>query len=173
MSFHVNLLRLSTKFKQKYEVYHATWKVLYNSLSNSNYNVKKIIINFICYSKQYFVPTPHTKFCLNKKCPFIIVFTSIAIWKRLVIYVLFFEHPKSGAMQYPYFYRNIGRFSIAPYKIVTINLLRFGISSLLFLLINSISLFLSQSGRFSIAFCKVIIFDLLRFSISWYSTYYV
>ena len=30
-----------------------------NSLSNSNFNVKKIIIGHICYSKQNFVPSPH------------------------------------------------------------------------------------------------------------------
>ena len=75
---------------------YITWKVLYNSLS-------KAIITKFCT-----LPTPHTKFSLNKNmpnynrfvpspphtqnlvwiktCPIIIVLTSIAIWKRLVIY---------------------------------------------------------------------------------------
>ena len=29
-----------------------TWKLMYNSLSNSNFNVKKILIDHICYSKR-------------------------------------------------------------------------------------------------------------------------
>ena len=73
--------RLSTKLKKRYNDYHV------NNL-NSNYNVKKIIIGNICYSKQNFVPSPsHTQNLVwIKTCPVIIVFTSIAIWKRLVIY---------------------------------------------------------------------------------------
>ena len=53
-----------------------------------SYCLKKIIIGHICYSKWNFVPsTPHTQnFVWIKTCPIIIVFKSIAIWKRLVIY---------------------------------------------------------------------------------------
>ena len=32
-------------------------------------NVKKLVIDHICYSKQNCVPTPHTKFGLNKNMP--------------------------------------------------------------------------------------------------------
>ena len=41
---------------------------MYKSPSNSNFNVKKIIISHICYTKQNVVPSkPHTQnFILNK-----------------------------------------------------------------------------------------------------------
>ena len=60
---------------------------MYNSLSKSNYNVKKIIICHTCYSKQNFVPYPYKNYIwIIKTCPIIIVFSSIAIWNQLVIY---------------------------------------------------------------------------------------
>ena len=42
---------------------------MYKSLLNSNFNVKKIIIGHICYSKLCSLLTQHTKFRLNKKMP--------------------------------------------------------------------------------------------------------
>ena len=47
-----NPVSLQIKLKQKYNIYHVNnLEVLYNSLSNSNFNVKDIIIVHICYSK--------------------------------------------------------------------------------------------------------------------------
>ena len=49
------------------------WKVKYESLWNSNFNVKKkIIIGHICYSKQnLFTPHPTHNFVWIKTCPII------------------------------------------------------------------------------------------------------
>ena len=51
---------------------------MYKSPWNSNFNLKKITIGHICYSKQNFV--------LTKTWTILIVFTSIGISKWLVIY---------------------------------------------------------------------------------------
>ena len=81
--------RLSTKLNQKYNIYHSNHlKVMYKSLSKSNFNFKKIMIEHIHYLKHIFIPsTPHTQnFVCVKICSIIIIFTSITIWKRLVLY---------------------------------------------------------------------------------------
>ena len=63
--------RLSTKLKQKYDVYYVNnLTITVQFTSNSNYNVKRIIISHIWYSKQFCsLPTPYTKFSLNKNMP--------------------------------------------------------------------------------------------------------
>ena len=62
-----------------------TWKVLYKSLSNRNFNVKKDNWLYLLF-KTKFCSLHRQKLVWIKICPIIFVFTSIAIWKRLVIY---------------------------------------------------------------------------------------
>ena len=69
-----------------------TWKVLYNSLPNSNYNVKKITIGHICYSKNCVPSPPHTQNCLNKDMPNYNRFHVSYCYLKVTFNILLYDH---------------------------------------------------------------------------------
>ena len=63
-----SIYRLSTKLKQKYNINHVN--NFQNNLQTANFTVKKsFMVIFVIQNTILFLPTPHTKFRLNKNMP--------------------------------------------------------------------------------------------------------
>ena len=81
------------------------------SLSNRYFHRRKITIGHICYwviqNIILFPSTPHTQNFIWIK----IVFTSIAIWKRLVIYVLVVTYSRIWYLKVKYYFVTKNLFS--------------------------------------------------------------